>query len=128
KFATDCAMLGIERLWPAVQDISKAHISLGLADPTLSGAVATAISDVAGIMPPRSWPENRKARFKSLPYDVQAFIAEHETRREKALRRVQNEVAILRRKLATAQSSKPQTKTEIKDDEVERKADGQSPA
>ncbi len=38
KFVSDCASLGIERLWPAVQEISKAHVSLGLADPTLGGA------------------------------------------------------------------------------------------
>ena len=34
RFVKDCAALGIERLWPAVQDISRQHASLGLADPT----------------------------------------------------------------------------------------------
>src|SRR5450755_2869082 len=48
RFVTDCAALGIERLWPAVQEISKLHASLGLADPTLSGAAAAAINDIAG--------------------------------------------------------------------------------
>jgi hypothetical protein len=59
KFVADCASLGIERLWPAVQEISAVHRSLGLADPTLGGVVAAAISDVAGIEPPRSWPGDR---------------------------------------------------------------------
>lgn len=100
KFVADCGSLGIARLWPAVQDISRTHLSLGLADPTVGSAVAAAISDIAGIQPPRSWPEGHKLRFKSLPYDVQVFVAERETQREKALRRAQNEAAVLRRKLA----------------------------
>src|SRR5215471_12026292 len=60
RFVNDCAALGIERLWPAVQDISKLHTSLGLADPTLGGATAVAVNEVAKISPPRSWPEDRK--------------------------------------------------------------------
>jgi hypothetical protein len=99
RFVTDCASLGIERLWPAVQEISKAHVSLGLADPTLGGAAAVAVSDVAGISPPRSWPNERKLRFRSLPYDVQVYLAGHEERRDRAVRRAQNEAAIARQKL-----------------------------
>ena len=100
RFVADCAPLGIERLWPAVQDIQAAHVSLGLADPTLGTAVAAALNDVAGIAPPRSWPGDYKQRFRSLPYDLQRFVADHELQREKALRRAQNEAAEFRRKLA----------------------------
>ena len=111
KFVADCGALGIARLWSAVQDISRTHVSLGLADPTLGGVVTTAISDVVGLAPPRSWPEDRKQQFRSLPYDMQAFIANHEGLREKALRRAQNEAAVLRRKLASTQQPKPETET-----------------
>jgi hypothetical protein len=104
KFVTDCAALGIERLWIAVQDVSRAHAAQGLADPTLGGVAAAAISDIAGIAPPRSWPADRKQRFKSLPYDLQAYIAAHEEQREKALRRAQNAAALLRQKLAALQA------------------------
>src|SRR5262249_8853301 len=83
RFVNDCASLGIERLWPAVQQISKMHTCLGLADPTLGGMVAVAISRIAGISPPRSWPDANKERFRSLPYDVQAHVACHDTRRER---------------------------------------------
>src|SRR5882757_5158827 len=93
RFVADCSTLGIERLWPAVQDISKLHVSAGLADPTLGGPVAAAIGDIAAIEPPRSWPDDRKQRFRSLPYDLQIFISIHEARREKTLRRAQNAVA-----------------------------------
>ncbi len=107
RFVADCASLGIGRLWPAVQEISRAHLALGLADPTLGGIAAAAVSDVAGILPPRSWSADRKQRFKSLPYDVQIYLAEHEARREKALRCAQNEAATARQKLAALQQ--PQT-------------------
>src|SRR5258708_1958811 len=116
KFVTDCASLGIERLWPAVQEISKAHVVLGLADPTLGGMAASAINDVAGVAPPRSWPDDRKQRFKSLPYDLQVYVAAHETQREKALRRAQNEAAAARQRLAACRPS--QTNQETKPNEA----------
>jgi hypothetical protein len=100
RFVVDCTPLGIERLWPAIQDISRLHVSIGLADPTLGGLVAEAVSNIAGIDPPRSWPAAHKQRFKSLPYDLQAYVAAHEAQREKALRRAQNQAAHARQKLA----------------------------
>ena len=108
RFVADCAALGIARLWPAVQEISRLHLSAGLADPTLGGDAATAISDVAQIDPPRSWPGEQKQRFKSLPYDIQVFVAAHEKQREKALRRAQNDAAAARREIANRET--PPTK------------------
>lgn len=105
RFVKDCSGLGMERLWLALQDIAKMHVSIGLADPTLSGPAAAAISDVAGVTAPRSWPTEYKQRFKSLPYDIQLFIAAHEAQREKALRRAQNEAASARKKLAASDHS-----------------------
>jgi hypothetical protein len=129
KFVADCGSLGIIRLWPAVQEISRTHVTLSLADPTLGGAVAAAISDVAGLAPPRSWPEDFKQRFKSLPYDVQAFLVEHEARREKALRRAQNEAAVVRRKLAATQQSQSETRSGTEANEVKgSQTDVKSPA
>lgn len=100
RFVVDCAPLGIERIWPAVQDISRLHVSVGLADPTLGGVVAEALSDIAGIDPPRSWPSAHKHRFKSLPYDLQVYVATHEAQRERTLRRAQNDAARARQQLA----------------------------
>ncbi|MFG3591910.1 hypothetical protein [Bradyrhizobium sp. RDI18] len=120
RFVVDCAPLGIERLWPAVQDISRLHVSAGLADPTLGGAAAAAISDLAGIDPPRSWPNDRKQRFKSLPYDLQVYVAVHEAQREKALRRAQNEAATARHKLAAYQKSETRTNEESKSNENDK--------
>jgi hypothetical protein len=114
KFVTDYASFGIEKLWPAVQDVSRAHVALGLADPTLGGVAAAAIDEVAHISPPRSWPDDRKQRFSTLPYDLQLYVAGHEARREKALRRAQNEAAIARQKMAASQPSQTVTTEVIK--------------
>jgi len=105
RFVSDCAALGIQRLWPAVQEISKIHIELGYADPTLGGLAAAEIDKIAGISPPRSWPNDQKVRFKSLPYDLQVYVAAHERRREQAIRRAQNEAASARQQLAACQQA-----------------------
>jgi hypothetical protein len=129
KFVADCGALGIARLWPAVRDISRTHVTLGLADPTLGGAVAAAVGEVAGLAPPRSWPEDFKRCFKSLPYDVQVFIVDHETRREKALRRAQNEAAVLRRKLTTPPPSQCDNETGTRADDAKgSETNGGTPA
>jgi len=107
RFVRENAGVGVDQLWPALQDISKLHVSMGLADPTLGEPVAVAFHDVAGLAPPRSWPADRKERFKTLPYDLQCFIADHETRRDKALRRAQNDAAIARQKLSALQIKVP---------------------
>jgi hypothetical protein len=103
RFVADCAALGVERLWPAVQEISKMHGVLGLADPTLGGAVAAAINAVANITPPRSWPGEQKLRFKALPYDLQLYVSAHEAQRDRVIRRAQNEAASARHQLAALQ-------------------------
>ncbi|QPF93787.1 hypothetical protein [Bradyrhizobium commune] len=111
RFVTDCASLGMSRLWPAVQDISRMHASLGLADPTLGGTAATAISKIAAVAPPRSWPAEFKQLFGTLPYDIQMYLASHETQRERALRRAQNEAASARQKLAEREVQLKDAKT-----------------
>jgi hypothetical protein len=113
----DCAPLGIERLWPAVQDISRLHVSAGFADPTLGGVAAQAINELARVEPPRSWPADHKQRFKLLPYDLQVHVAAHEARREKALRRAQNEAAGAKQKLTAHLKSEICSNEESKADE-----------
>lgn len=111
RFVTDCAALGMSRLWPAVQDISRMHVSLGLADPTLGGAAASAISAIAAVSPPRSWPGPFKQRFAELPYDIQSHLAAHEAQRERALRRAQNDAASARQKLAALEAETKDQRT-----------------
>ncbi|MGY3616622.1 hypothetical protein ACVJGD_002818 [Bradyrhizobium sp. USDA 10063] len=62
-----------------------------------------------------------KQRFRSLPYDLQVYIATHEARREKALRRAQNEAAAIRQRLAASQQSQNKTEEGSKLDESDTK-------
>lgn len=82
--------------------------------PDARGPVAAAISDIAGIEPPRSWPDNHKSRFKSLPYDLQRYVAAHEKQREKVLRRAQNEAALARQQLAAGGAQSGLLSTSVK--------------
>jgi hypothetical protein len=45
------------------------------------------------IEPPRSWKAEEKERFKSLPRETQAYLAERETERDREIRRSQNDAA-----------------------------------
>lgn len=110
RFVTECAVLGMDRLWPTVNEISRMHVSIGLADPTLGGAAANAMSAIAAVSPPRSWPGPFKQRFGALPYDIQVHLASHEAR-ERALRRAQNEAASARQKLAALEALTKDEKT-----------------
>jgi hypothetical protein len=95
------------------------HADLGLADPTLGGVVADAIDTIARVSPPRSWPDDLKSRFKALPYDLQVYVAAHETQREKAIRRAQNEAASARQKLAAVQQKSKAMTDDLKTQKAE---------
>jgi hypothetical protein len=93
RFVVDIAQLGIDRVWEAVQEISRAHYVLDLADPTLGFPVAAAINEISKVDPPRSWPPQEKERWKTLPYDIQKIITTREADRDREVRRMQNELA-----------------------------------
>ena len=103
RFISDCAPLGMEKIWPLVQEISRAHYVVGLADPTLGGWVSAAINEIAKIDPPRSWPDEHKKSFARLPYDLQVYLSDHEAKREKEIRRAQNRAATAQQELAAIQ-------------------------
>jgi hypothetical protein len=97
RFVADIAPMGISDVWQAVQKISRAHYTIGLADPTLGGPVAAAINEIAKIDPPRSWPAEEKLRFLTLPYDIQAYLAKRQTSDDTLIRRLQNQIAQLKK-------------------------------
>jgi hypothetical protein len=97
RFIKDVAPMGIDRVWPAVLEISRAHYVIGLPDSTISFPVTAAMNDLSGITPPRSWPAEEKARFLTLPYDIQQTISKREADRDKQIRQMQNEFAKLKK-------------------------------
>ena len=104
RFIADIAPLGIDRVWPAVLEISRAHYMIGLPDVTISYPVTMAINEIANIPAPRSWPAAEKARFKTLPYDMQLVISKREADRDKQIRQLQNEFAQLKKEAENAAS------------------------
>jgi hypothetical protein len=123
RFVKEHEGLGIAQLWPALQQISKLHTAVGLADPTSTEPVTRAVSNIVALTPPRAWPADWKERFKTLPYDLQAFIAEHEARRDKALRRAQNDAAAARQALAKHLQTQTDTKGKPTDENSAHHAD-----
>ena len=110
RFARDHAALAAETLWQAILDISSTHVALGLADPTAAAPVALAVDAIANLSPPQSWPDPWKTRFRALPHDLKVFIANHETRRERSLRRTQHALAHANKTLASFRSERSATK------------------
>jgi len=96
RFIRECANPEVSRVWEAVREISDAHLSVGLADPTVGGVAAMAMNDLSKIQPPRSWDDAHKVRFLTLPYDAQKYIVET---REKQLQGLFTENASLRKRL-----------------------------
>jgi hypothetical protein len=103
QFVSELAPIGIDKVWEAVQDISRAHYTIGLADPTLGGPVALAINAIANLDPPHSWNKEEKPRFKSLPYDLQLCVLRRTKQTETEMRRAQSDAATLRNELKKRQ-------------------------
>lgn len=104
RFIADIAPMGIDRVWPAVLEISRAHYIIGLPDSTQSFPVASAINELSRLAPPRSWPAAEKLRFATLPYDIQLVISNREADRDKQIRQLQNEFAALKKESENAAS------------------------
>jgi len=95
RFIADVAPMGIDRVWPAVLEISRAHYIIGLPDSTQSFPVASAINELSKLAPPHSWPAAEKLRFMTLPYDIQLVISKREADRDREVKRMHSEFAKL---------------------------------
>jgi hypothetical protein len=98
-FVLENQVLGIEAASRMVLEISQLHLRNGLADPAAGYPVSTALNRIAKIDPPRSWPAAEKARFTTLPYDLQKYVAPHEAKRDSEIRKAQNRAADAEREL-----------------------------
>ena len=91
--------LSVDILHAELRAIDEQHEGLLYAPPAKSSVVIAAFNQLHPVEPPRSWPAHEKHLFLDLPHDLQTFFAKHEERREKEIRRAQNEAAECRRKL-----------------------------
>ena len=111
-FIGDVAELGIEKVWAAVKDISRAHEQFGLADPTKARPVVWAIGKISKIEAPRSWPDADKALFLELPLDVQRVVLRREAERDREVRRAHNERDIAEKELGQLREIRETKSTE----------------
>jgi hypothetical protein len=97
RFVADIAPMGIEQVWSALQEISRAHYVHLLPDPTVGETVATALNNIVRVDPPRSWPKELHDRFKMLPHEIQHWLARRQAADDRLIRKLQNELATLKR-------------------------------
>ncbi len=99
-FVADMKAMPPDWLATQLRAVDEEHERLGYAPPCRSTLVTELINKLYPIDPPRSWQAEMKDAFRRLPLLLQLYVAAHEKRREKEIRRAQNEAAELRQKLA----------------------------
>ena len=104
QFVAEHAASPIEALTSAVSHIAEFDMAHGLANPAATPAVERALSAVAAIAPPRSWPKAEAARFEALPFALKRYVARREQERDRELRRAQNQAADLRKRCGATET------------------------
>jgi hypothetical protein len=113
-FILNQARVGVapERIAAEARAIELLHDHYGLANPIQTRAARWALDRVLpSIEPPRSWTKEQKVQFSEFPRAAQEVIAAREKDRETTLRRGQNEIAEMKRRLqadAATKSAEPQ--------------------
>ena len=96
-----------EKLLQSLDAIGRLHDLHNLASPVGTHAVRAALESVTGFEPPRSWKAEEKELFVTLPAEIKAVVSRREQQREKELRRLQNELAQLKRSTVAADTKEP---------------------
>ena len=102
KFILGFTKLGI--VMDEIRSISAAHCSIGQPDPCASWQVNEALCRLTKVEPPRSWPAAEKSTFLTLPAELQKYLIPREKDRDATVRRLQTEVAELKKQLAEKQT------------------------
>jgi hypothetical protein len=100
-----------EKIDATLSAISALHIAASMGDPCASPLVRT-ITAASTIEAPRSWTKDEKQVFTQLPVEIQRAVSRRERDREVQLRRMQNELAELKRQRAAATSAADNTEKE----------------
>jgi uncharacterized protein YdcH (DUF465 family) len=97
RFVSDIAPMGIEQVWEALQEISRAHYVHLLPDPTVGETVTTALNNICRVNFPRSWPKNLHDRFNMLPHEIQHWLARRQAADDALIQKLQREHAQLKK-------------------------------
>jgi hypothetical protein len=89
--------------------IERLHDFHSLPNPIATSTVRNELGRVMNIQPPRSWRKSEQLVFMSLPVEIRAAIERREHQRETELRRLQNEVAELKKRQAQSATTTEET-------------------
>ena len=116
RWLMDMNVGGIPDLLRGIEEV---HAVNGLANPVQTFPVRELLSELASKEPPgpppRSWPKADQLLWAELPPAIRAVISKRDRERETALRRMQNELAEMKKRLNG--SSVPKA-VDNKEDEV----------
>jgi hypothetical protein len=101
-----------EKLLQQLDAIGRMHDRHNLPNPCATHAARAALESVTNFDPPRSWRAEEKEAFLTLPAEIKAVVSRREQQREKELRRLQNELAEMKRSTVAADTKEP---TKIKE-------------
>jgi hypothetical protein len=99
-FAQSLKDLGVRRdkISAALSAIEALHFAASLGNPIATPLVRI-VTAASTIEPPRSWTGPEKTLFSELPVELQRAVARRERERETELRRCQNQLAELKKRL-----------------------------
>lgn len=92
------AGVSVERIEDSLRAIEIAHTNQNLANPVCCPAPRNELQKIIGTEGPRSWKKSERLLFASLPPEIRSVISRRARQDELTLRRLQNEVAALRKK------------------------------
>jgi hypothetical protein len=82
----------------SLEAIEAMHFAAALGNPVATPIVRTTTA-ASTIEAPRSWTKDEKLLFTGLPPEIQTVIVRRENDRERVMRRAQNELAELKKRL-----------------------------
>jgi hypothetical protein len=85
-----------------LEAIAAFHDHYGVANPIATSIVRLALDEIViHIDAPRAWSNSDRLEFALLPPDIRKIVARREEQRDTALRKKQNELAELKKRLET---------------------------
>jgi hypothetical protein len=87
------------RIFDALEAIEAEHDNGGFANPIATAPVRTELGRLFNLdNQPRSWPPRDRLKYNALPIELKIVIDRRETQNTRALRRLQNDFALLKQK------------------------------
>jgi hypothetical protein len=91
-----------EALAEALAGVAAMHDQHQLPSPTATACVRAALAETLELKPPRWWTEAEKLLFSDLPAEVRTIVSRRDHQRETDMRRLQNELADLKKRQGAA--------------------------